>query len=340
MLTIDGAIGEGGGQVLRTALALSVVTGTPFGMIRIRARREKRGLRPQHVAAVRAAAAVGDADVAGDAVGVQEIVFRPRRVRPGTHRFAVGTAGSATLVLQTVLPALLTAATPSRLTLEGGTHNPLAPPFDFLARTFLPLLERMGPGVAAVLERYGFYPAGGGCVTVGVRPAARLLPISVLERGALARLRARAVVARLSPRIAERELAAVRRLLDVRGDDAQPIVVTDGSGPGNAVLIDVESEHVTAVFSAVGERGVLAETVAERAARAARDYLDAGVPVDEHLADQLLLPLALAGGGAFRTTPLSLHAVTNMEVVRLFVPVAFRVEAAGSGVVVGITRSA
>ena len=166
MLLIDGSQGEGGGQILRTALGLSLVTGTAFRIEKIRAGRAKPGLLRQHLTAVNAATVIGDALVDGAELGSPALVFRPRSVRPGAYRFAVGTAGSASLVLQTVLPPLLTAGASSILTLEGGTHNPWAPPFDFLARAFLPLLERMGAPVRAAIQRYGFYPAGGGQFTV------------------------------------------------------------------------------------------------------------------------------------------------------------------------------
>src|SRR5437867_958993 len=162
MLLIDGSQGEGGGQILRTALGLSLVTGTPIRIEKIRAGRAKPGLLRQHLTAVNAATAIGAVDVEGATLGSQELTFRPGTVKPGEYRFAVGTAGSTGLVLQTVLPPLLTAPGPSTLTLEGGTHNPTAPPFDFLARAFLPLISRMGPSATARLERPGFYPAGGG----------------------------------------------------------------------------------------------------------------------------------------------------------------------------------
>jgi len=197
MIVIDGAQGEGGGQILRSALALSLVTGKPFRIRNIRARRKKPGLMRQHLTAVNAAVEVGAARVAGNAIGSTELTFEPAALCSGSYRFAVGTAGSCTLVLQTVLPALILADGPSELLLEGGTHNPAAPPFDFLAGAFLPLLSRMGPRVAAALERPGFYPAGGGRMRVRVTPAKRLLPLHLTERGAIV---ARALLARIAPR--------------------------------------------------------------------------------------------------------------------------------------------
>ncbi len=326
MLTIDGSQGEGGGQILRTALALSLVTGTPFRVERIRARRDRPGLMRQHLTAVDAAAAVGGAEAEGATLGSPALVFRPGSVKPGQHGFAIGSAGSTGLVLQTLLPALLTASGPSTITLEGGTHNPGAPPFDFLARVFLPLIGRMGPRVEAVLERPGFYPAGGGRCTFRITPATRLMPLTLLERGAIVRRRARALVARLPRQIADRELAVVRSGLGWSEDELSAAVV-DGAarGPGNVLLLELESEHVTELFTGFGERGVRAETVAEGAVQETRRYLAAGVPVGLHLADQLVVPLALAGGGTLRTTALSSHARTNLDVVRAFLPVPITV---------------
>src|SRR5688572_3579106 len=336
MLTIDGSTGEGGGQIFRTSLALSLVTGTPFRIHDIRQARAQPGLRPQHLAALAAAAAVGEADVEGAAVGAREIAFRPRRVRPGTYRFDVGTAGSTGLVLQTVLLPLVMTRAPSSLTLEGGTHNTHAPPFDFLAEAFLPLVQRMGVPVEAELERPGFYPAGGGRVHVEIGEARGLSPLALLERGATRRRRARAMVSRLARQIAERELAVVRSQLGWQAHELETVVIPDATGPGNILLLSIESEHVTEVFTGFGERGVRAETVAERAADDARRYESARVPVGSYLADQLLLPLALAGGGAFRTMPLSLHATTNFEVIRRFFDVSIDV-ARVSDTVVDVT---
>jgi len=321
VLTIDGSQGEGGGQILRTALALSLVTGTPFRIERIRAGRSKPGLLRQHLTAVNAAVAVGAAEVEGATLASPDLVFRPGAVKSGEYRFAIGTAGSTGLVFQTVLPALLTTAAPSTLTLEGGTHNPAAPPFEFLARAFLPLIERMGPRVEAVLDRPGFYPAGGGQCTFRITPAARLAPLMLLERGNIKRRGARAMVARLSRQIADRELAVVQSRLGWSDEDLEAVVVNDGArGPGNALLLEIESEHVTELFSSFGEIGVRSEAVAERAVKDARRYVASGVPVGPYLADQLLLPLALAGAGAFRTIGLSSHSRTNLDVIRVFSP--------------------
>ena len=206
MLAIDGAVGEGGGQVLRTALALSAVTGTPFRIERIRARRKRPGLLRQHLTAVRAIAEVCSARVSGVELGAAALSFEPGATRHGDYHFAVGTAGSAGLVFQTVLPPLLMAAGRSRLIFEGGTHNPMAPPFDFIAQTFLPLLQRMGANVSVELERPGFYPAGGGRFVVDVTGGAPLRGLSLLTRGAIERVSIKAVVSKIPQHVATREI--------------------------------------------------------------------------------------------------------------------------------------
>jgi RNA 3'-terminal phosphate cyclase (ATP) len=321
MLTIDGSFGEGGGQIIRTSLALSLMTGTPFRVYNVRAKRDKPGLRQQHLTAVNAAARIGGARVDGAAVGSREFTFVPGKVKPGEYNFDVGTAGSTTLVLQTVLPPLMFADSPSLLTLEGGTHNAFAPPFDFLQKTFLPLVNRTGAHVTAELERYGFYPRGGGRFVVHIEPATESRRLELLRRGEIRRKRARALVVNLPASIAERELAVVAQKLGWNGEQLQVEVSSNGYSPGNAVLIEIESEALTLVFSRLGERGVRAEVVAEKASEEAARYLSLGVPVDEHLADQMLLPLALGAGGTYRTAPLSLHTTTNIEVIRKFLDV-------------------
>ena len=324
-VTIDGSAGEGGGQILRTSLSLSLLTGTPFRIDKIRAQRRKPGLLRQHLTAVRAAAKVGRAEVDGAALGSARLTFLPGKVRPGEYRFAVGSAGSATLVLQTVLPALITADGPSTLTLEGGTHNPWAPPFDFLQRAFLPVIRRMGPKIEATLVRPGFYPAGGGQFDVTIEPRPVLRRLDLLERGEIVRQSARAVVSRLPLAIALREIKTVRDQISLP-DDCVTAESVDSQGPGNCVTIEIQSEQITEVFTGFGQKGVAAEKVAAGAAQQARQYLKAGVPVGQQLADQLLIPVALAGGGSFRTLAPSRHTSTNLEVLRRFLDVEIRTE--------------
>ncbi|OJT18979.1 RNA 3'-terminal-phosphate cyclase [Archangium sp. Cb G35] len=329
MIRIDGSSGEGGGQVLRTALALALVTGTPFQMVKIRAGRSKPGLLRQHLTAVKAAAAVSGAELEGSHLNSQELTFRPGRVTPGDYHFAVGTAGSATLVLQTVLPALLDASAPSTLKLEGGTHNPAAPPFDFLVKSYLPLVRRMGPGVEATLERPGFFPAGGGRFRVNVRPAP-LQPLHLMERGAVVRRQATAMISQVPFNVAKRELEMVGRVLDWGEEERRVEEFKHSSGPGNVLSLEVESEHVTEVFTGFGERGVPAESIAVEVAKEVQVYLHAGVPVGPHLCDQLLLLLALAREGSFRTVPFEGHAHTQLKTFAHFLDVRFDVKEVSS----------
>jgi RNA 3'-terminal phosphate cyclase (ATP) len=323
MITIDGSVGEGGGQILRTALALSLVTGEPFRIVNIRAGRKKPGLLRQHLTAVQAATQVGDAVTDGAEIGSTELVFRPERIRAGEYRFAVGTAGSTTLVLQTVLPALMLADEPSTMKLQGGTHNPFAPPFDFLARTFLPQLARFGPAVEAKLLRPGFYPAGGGQLEITMQPTRKLQPIALLERGADAGRRIVAHLAALPTDIAERAFAQFTKRLGWPREHGEIIDHPAQCGPGFVLTAEIASEHVVETFTAFGERGVRVEQVADAVIDQVRHYLAARAPVGEYLTDQLLLPLALAGGGSFRSTGLSRHAQTNIGVIEQFLPIRF-----------------
>jgi RNA 3'-terminal phosphate cyclase (ATP) len=268
--------------------------------------------------------------VEGAVLGSTEVTFRPGPVRAGSYRFSTEGAGSATLVLQTVLPPLLRAGGPSWVELEGGTHNPFAPPFDFLARTFVPVIERMGPRVELSLERPGFFPGGGGRFIAEVHPGA-LRPLELLERGPVLRRRARAFVSALPTHVAERELSTVASLLGLEEPDLELVEVSHPLGPGNAVVVEMESRNVTEVFTGFGRRGVPAEVVASACADEARAYEAAEVPVGRHLADQLLVPVALAGGGRFRTMEPTLHTRTNAGVVARFLDIDIRLDAEGRG---------
>uniref|UniRef100_UPI0035CA2C03 RNA 3'-terminal phosphate cyclase n=1 Tax=uncultured Sphingomonas sp. TaxID=158754 RepID=UPI0035CA2C03 len=317
MIIIDGSEGEGGGQVVRNACALSLVTGQPFRIINARGKREKPGLMRQHVTAVEAACAVGGATCEGLSVGSSELTFRPGKVTPGEYRFAVGTAGSTGLVLQTVLMPLVLANAPSRLVLEGGTHNMLAPPFDFIAKSFLPVINRMGPNVTARLVRHGFYPRGGGRIEIDIAPAP-LTAISCVDRGALIGRSATALFAGLPLDVAEREIKTARGLLDWPEDAFSIRELPEEQGPGNIVLLEAVYEHVTEVVSGFGKLGVSAEHVAKTAAARMAGYLASDAFAGPYLADQLLLPFALAGGGSFTTVKPSQHSLTARVIIEAF----------------------
>jgi RNA 3'-terminal phosphate cyclase (ATP) len=321
MIQIDGSQGEGGGQILRTALALSLCTGESFRMTRIRAGRKKPGLLRQHLTAVKAAEQVGNATVSGAELGSGELTFKPEVVLPGNYQFAVGTAGSATLVLQTVLPALLTAGAASKLICQGGTHNPFAPPFDFLDRCFAPQLRKMGADLELKLETPGFYPAGGGVFSAKILPTVKLKPLSLLEHGAIKSRRVHIYLANLPEEIAKREAALLVKYF--APDEILPpyLDFPNSPGPGNVILLEKIHEHVTEIVTSFGEKGVPVETVVRHALEAYNAHQASGAVVGEYLADQLMIPLALAGSGEFICGHPSKHARTNGETIEQFLDV-------------------
>jgi RNA 3'-terminal phosphate cyclase (ATP) len=319
MIDIDGA--AGGGQLLRTALSLSLCTGIGFTMQHIRAKRSRPGLMRQHLTAVNAAARIGNACTHGAELGATTLRFEPGVVVPGEYTFATGSAGSATLVLQTVLPPLWRCNTPSRLRLEGGTHNPLAPSADFIGDTYLPSLARIGIDASIELERPGFFPAGGGILHATVSPAPLLRHAEFIERGELQSINAVAMLSGLAANIGERELQALAKRLQLKSDALHLHEVRPSIGPGNALLLRVRHEHHAETFTGHGERGLTSEKVAAALADEAKAYLHSDACVGEHLSDQLLLPMALAGGGAFTTHGISEHLQSNARLIEQFLAV-------------------
>jgi RNA 3'-terminal phosphate cyclase (ATP) len=334
---IDGSRGEGGGQILRTSLALSIITGRKLRMKRIRAGRKRPGLQRQHIACVEAAARLCNAHVTPLEVGASELVFTPGPAEgwPTEIHIDIGTAGSTTLVVQTILVPALTATHPIRAVITGGTHNPLAPPFEFLERVFLPPLRAMGADVTLTLEKHGFMPNGGGRVVAQIQPS-KLKPIELLEVGKIIARRATAIVASLPRHVGEREVAVAQERLD---NPVCEVLEFPKDGPHNVFMVEVElASGARELVTSHGRKGYPAEDVADDALDDLEDYLEAGVPVGECLADQLLLPMAVAGGGKFRTlAPLSQHTQTNIDTIREFLDVPIRVEPDGmiADVIVG-----
>lgn len=312
MLTLDGSFGEGGGQILRSSLALSMMTRQKLRLVNIRAGRSKPGLLRQHLACVHAARQVCNAEVTGAELGSREVTFAPGPIRTGTYDFPIGSAGSTSLVLQTVLPALLLGAEPSTIRLQGGTHNPAAPTYDFLSEIYFPILRAMGASIDAELRTVGFYPAGGGEVVVRLQgPVSR--PIELGKLTGAEPITAWILSNQVPAHVGLRELAVVAKVLDVCVDPPD-LRRAESPGPGNVVCLRIGQWEL---ISAFGERGRPAERVAAEAVDQAQAYLAAGAAVGEHLADQLLLPMAWTGG-SFRTGELSTHATTNIDVVRRF----------------------
>jgi RNA 3'-terminal phosphate cyclase (ATP) len=319
---IDGSKGEGGGQILRAALALSAATARPFRVERIRARRARPGLRPQHLAAVRAAALCCGAEVHGAFEGSPDLRFVPHAAVAGDFEFDIGTAGAATLVLQTVAPILAIAPGPSRVSVAGGTHVPLAPTSHFVARHWAPVVERLGLHVETTLVRAGFAPKGEGRIDFATRPWTRPSTLDLSVRGPLVALRGIAGQARLKRDVARRAADAARAWLwEARRYESEwEVVELPAGSPGAFLQVEAVFEEGRAAFPVLGERGLRAEVMGERAARRLLHFLvDEEGAVDSLLADQLAVPLAVArGGGRVLTTEVTEHLETVAAVVRLF----------------------
>jgi len=330
MIELDGSQGEGGGQVLRSALTLSMITQQPFRIENIRANRPKPGLMRQHLVAVTAAAEVCGARTGDIGVGARTLQFEPGPVRAGDYRFAIGTAGSCTLVLQTVLPALLYASAPSTVRVEGGTHNPKAPPVEFLQRAYGRLMARMGAQFDIRLVRHGFYPAGGGVVEAGVAPLAAWRRIDLPQRGERVDAFAESVIAGVPEKVAARELECIQVAMGWSDDALRTVALPREHGPGNVLLLTLDHAEVCEVFASFGEKAIRAEAVAKQLVQEVRRFMASGAAVGEYLGDQLMLPMALAGGGSFTVEKISQHAITNADVISRFLPVRFEFSEEGA----------
>lgn len=330
-VVLDGSLGEGGGQILRTALALSLATGRPFRIENIRAGRRKPGLLRQHLTGVKLAAAIGCAELEGATLGSTALTFRPQACQAGAHHVKVGTAGSTSLVCQAVAPALLFADGPSRLTIEGGTHATSAPPFEFLDAAWGRALRDHGATLRMDLERPGFFPAGGGRVSVAVEPWHAPRPVHLVERGARVSVEAVALVSKIAGAVGERELKVVEQRLGWPKDALHVRTCRDAIGPGNVLILRLAYEHVTEVIVSFGALGRPAEAVARAACSAVRQWLRHEAPVGPHLADQLMLPLVLGAGGVYRTQGLTPHSRTNIDTIQRFLPGTIQVHPAPQG---------
>ena len=322
LIPIDGRMGEGGGQILRSALTLAAATRQGFTLTHIRSKRSRPGLRPQHLAAVRAATLACEARVGSAFEGSEELRFEPAELQAGDFRFEIATAGSTSLVLQTVLPALAGAERPSRIEVTGGTHVPASPSFDFLARHWASTVSRLGLEVELGLKRAGFYPPGGGEVWSVVRPWGRPASSLALERrGALQHLRGISGAGRLKGDVAKRQRDAAQALLweQRRIEVDWQVLDVPAASPGSFILIEAIFEQGRCATSLLGERRLKADLVGERAARSLLRLLEAEGAVDGHLADQLAVPLALGGrGGRVSTVEVTSHLETVAEVLRMF----------------------
>jgi RNA 3'-terminal phosphate cyclase (ATP) len=323
LLDVDGSMGEGGGQVLRAALSLSAITGRGFRMERIRAGRKQSGLAAQHLTCVRAAAKICSARVSGDRAGSQELSFRPGKLRPGEYEFRVRTAGSAALVAQTVALPLSAAEGESSLTIGGGTHVDWSPTAGYLAEVWCRAVGALGLHVDARLSRAGYYPRGGGEILLSVRQRKHpIMPLDAAARGSLRGVRGNLVVSRLPEEVVRRCRGRADALLAESGLFAEwTSSRLPAASPGICLEIFADFGVLSAGFVSPGKRGKPAEQLAEEAVGALIAFLGSGAAVDMHLADQLVLPLALAPGASrFTTSRVTSHLLTVLDVVSLFLP--------------------
>lgn len=332
VLSIDGSYGEGGGQILRTSLALSCVLGRAIEVDNIRKARRKPGLQPQHLTAVKAAAAICNASVEGAGLSSTSLLFSPGRVTGGGYSFDVaekkGSAGSASLVLQTIVLPLCFAERPSTVTISGGTHTPWSPSFHYLRQVFLAALSRAGASVDLSLEKWGWYPIGGGRVSARIDPIRDLSLNSIIGRGKLKGVSGISAVSNLPHDIAVRQRSRALNALWKRGMDAAiEIVSAPSPGKGTFVFLLAEFDNITAGFDALGAPGKRAEDVADEACCALFEYLDTAGALDPHLADQIVPYCALSKSASeFTTSRVTRHLLTNIWVVQRFTAAGISVE--------------
>ncbi len=326
MITIDGGFGEGGGQILRSALSLAALSGRKLKIDNIRPRRSRPGLQAQHISAVRAVNKVTKGSVSGAKRFSSGLEFEPGEVRAGRYSFETGTAGSTTLVFQTLLPVLCFADEESVVTIHGGTHNPGAPPVEYLTECFLPLVRRLGMDAEVELIRHGFYPKGGGAIRAFLRPCRSPAYLELMGDTDWGAPSCEVLISNLPEHVAEREQMELSERLGLDPASIATTVLPGEVGPGNALFIRYASQESSALITGFGQPGKKAERVAKEASRQAKNFARSRAPVDPHLADQLLLPLALGQGGSFLTSVVSEHTRTQAEVIRIFLDIIVSIE--------------
>lgn len=322
IVEIDGSYGEGGGQILRTALAFSAILNRPVKITRIRAGRKSPGLQPQHLKSIEALATITNAITDGVQIGSEAITFIPKKIVPGDYEFDIGTAGSVTLLLQALLLPLSFSESSSHLVLTGGTHVEWSPPFHYLSEVLFPALASMGIKAKADMKKWGWYPRGGGRIVIEIHPASGIKPVTLTHRGVLKRVYGISAISNLPNHVAERQrdraLKRVEGELNLEGK-IEVRSEMPSMGQGSFLFLVVESERVRAGFSALGRKGKRAEEVADEAVDSLKEYLESGSCIDPHLSDQLVPFMAFAkGASSFTTAKITEHLLTNLWVIEQF----------------------
>lgn len=324
MIEIDGSYGEGGGQILRTALSLSCLYKKPFRIVNIRKGRKRSGLMPQHLLSVRAAQLLSSAEVEGDDTESTELSFSPHEIKGGDFFFDIGTAGSTSLVLQTLIPALVFLEGKNSVILKGGTHVPYSPSFHYVEGVFIQVLKRLGIDIQLTIESYGFYPKGGGEIRAEIFPAKEIRPLRIMERGMMSGLKGYSGVGNLPLSIAERQRSALlekihSQIKGLRCPVDIELLNVSTPGQGTFIFLQSESEQSIVGFTSLGERGKRAETVGEEAAREFINYYHSDAVFDQHLPDQIVLYLSICNKESeFTTSCITQHLMTNLWAISLF----------------------
>jgi RNA 3'-terminal phosphate cyclase (ATP) len=332
LLRIDGSFGEGGGQILRTSLSLSTLLGRPVEVVNIRRNRKFPGLMPQHLTAVRACQTICEAKVVGAEINSERLEFNPGKIRSSNYTWDVAeskkSAGAAALVLQTVLLPLLFARNESNLTIKGGTHVPWSPPATYLKQVFLPVLGLMGCQTFMKVNRWGWYPEGGGEITCRIRPVDKLQPRQFADRGKLLKLYGLSAISNVGNSVGDRQMRAANKFLKQANLEAElRIKEVPASGKGSMVFLTAEFENVRAGFSTLGEKGLPAEKVAESAVNELKNYLGKSVCLDHYLADQLIPYVALCKTRIeMNVSKITNHLLTNLWVVKRFLPIQYELK--------------
>ena len=327
-IVIDGAYGEGGGQLLRTSLSLAAITGKPLKLVNIRGRREKPGLRPQHLTAVRACASICGAKLEGVKLDATKLTFVPGTIVSGSYEFHIGTAGAASLVLQTILPPLSMVNEESELLISGGTHVPWSPPYHHVAQVLTPTLNQLGFKCETHLKGWGWYPKGGGIIQAKISPHGPLRCLNLDERFDLREISGISASSRLPDHIRVRQKNRLEARLQKAGIQAQiQLMDVNARNPGTLVFLLAQGKNSLAGFSSLGARGKRAELVADETADDLFHFLESTAAFDHHLADQLLVYLAIVPGKHhFTTSKVTQHLLTNCWVIEKFLPVKFEIK--------------